>query len=110
MEYSRVVRQALPSSVQFCQCTIIIEISCVEIFSPRKVRFACIWTEARGCLNSRLCQGNALGGTIVTTKVNAIMHLGELTIGLEKGWIARRSLIQQVNRLEQVIPSYVISE
>ena len=47
---------------------------------------------------------------IVTTKVNAIMHLGELTIRLEKGWITRQSLIQQVSRLEQVISSYVISE
>src|SRR5262245_17996866 len=84
--------------------------ACVEIFCAREVRFACIWTEARGCLDSRLRQGNALGGMIVTTKVNAIMHLGELIIRLEKEWIARHSLIQQVSRLEQVSPSYVISE
>ena len=82
----------------------------VEIFCAREVRFACIWTEARSCLDSRLRQNKALGGMIVTTKVNAIMHLGELTIRLEKGWITRQSLIQQVSRLEQVISSYVISE
>src|SRR6266705_1843850 len=56
MEYSRVVRQALPSNVQFCKRTIIIAMSRVEIFCAREVRFACIWTEARSCLDSRLEQ------------------------------------------------------
>src|SRR5205823_11293935 len=39
---------------------------------------------------------------VETIKIKRVMSVGELAIGIEKRWITRHSLVQQIDRLEAI--------
>src|SRR5262245_9485153 len=50
-EYPRSIWCALARKFQFSQCTVVIEMSLVEIVRTRKVRFPCVRTKTNCCLD-----------------------------------------------------------
>ena len=103
LEYPRIVRQCLTSNFQFGQRTIIIEVAAIKIFCACKVRFARVGTETKRCLNCRLRQRQARRRSIVAKEVKNVMGPRQLTICLEKRRISRDSLVQQIDRFEQIL-------
>ena len=65
----------------------------------RKVCFACIGTEAKRRLDRRFRQRQTRRRTVETKVVKLIMNPRELAIRLEKRWVVRDGLIQQIGGL-----------
>src|SRR5262245_25573546 len=71
----------------------------------RQVCFACIRTQAKRRVESRLRQGKARRRTVKTKVVKLIMNPHKLAICLEERRIVCNSLIQQVRGLHQITGS-----
>src|SRR5262249_21106337 len=103
LEYPRIVRQGLTSNFQLGQGSVIIEVSSIKIFRACKVRFARVGTEAKRCLNGRLCLSQARRRSIVAEEVKNVVDPSQLTVCLEKRRIPRDSLVQKIDRFQQVL-------
>ena len=102
LEYAEIIGQGLAGNFQFSQCAVIIEISSIEISGTCEVCFACIGPEAKGRFDGGSRQGQAGGSMVEAKGIKRVMRVSELTIRLEKRWVMRDSLIQQIGRLEEI--------
>ena len=64
-----------------------------------EVCFAGIWTDAKCFLNGCFCRRQSRRSMVKIKEVKLVMRQGELAIGFEKRWIARHSLVQQIDCL-----------
>ena len=66
----------------------------------REVCFAGIWTDAKCLLNGCFCRRQPRRSMVKFKEVKLVMSKGERAIGFEKRWIARHSLVQQIDSLQ----------
>ena len=100
LRYAEVIGQGAASNFQFGQCAVIIPVSPIKILRTRQVRFTCIRTKPRSCLNGRLCERQTRGRMIDVIVINVVMSKSELAVGIEKLWITCDSLVQQIHCLQ----------
>ena len=93
------VGQGLAGNFQFSQSALVIEVSVIKMLCSCKVCFPGVWTNAKCLLNGCFCQGQPRRSMVVGKEVNLVMTQSERAIGLEKRWIARHSLVQQIDCL-----------
>src|SRR5439155_25639297 len=101
--YPGIIGQALAGNFQFSQRAVIIEVSSIKILRAREVCFACIRAEAKCRFDSRFRQRQARRSMVMAEDVEEVMSPGELTVPLEKRWVSRDSLVQQISRLQQLL-------
>src|SRR5438876_9426843 len=75
----------------------------IKIPRTCEVCFSGIRLQTKGSLESGLGQRKSRRGMINPKEIECIVGIGEQAVGLEEGWIARHRLIQQVNRLQQIL-------
>src|SRR6266545_2371204 len=102
LEYAGIIGLGLADNFQLGQSAFIIEVSPIKIQCPCKMCFATIRTEAKRGLNGGFRQGQPRGSMVIASEVHRVMSVGELAIRIEKRWIARDSLIQQLDRLQEI--------
>src|SRR5437763_1320131 len=69
-----------------------------------EVCFAAIWTDAKcfldGCFRCRQSRRSM----VKPKEVKLVMNHRELAIGLEKRWVARHRLVQQIDCVQRILP------
>src|SRR5438876_5951423 len=68
-----------------------------------EVYFSGIRLQTKGGLESGLRQRKSFRGMINPEEIEFVVRIGEQAVGLEERRIARHRLIQQVNRLQQIL-------
>src|SRR5215467_5822318 len=87
---------------EFGRCSVIIPVSLVKVSCARKVCFACIRSQTKRGFDSCLRQCYALRRTVETKVVKLVMNRRKLAIRLEKRWVMRHRLVQQVCGPQQI--------
>jgi hypothetical protein len=63
------------------------------------MRFASIWSQPCGRLESRFRQDKPRRGMVAIHQIHATVSKDELVVSLEKGRVSRYGLIKKLNRL-----------
>ncbi|MDQ3117730.1 MAG: hypothetical protein M3Q86_14165 [Verrucomicrobiota bacterium] len=102
MKYPRVVRQSLPGDFQFGQGTIVIAVASIKMHRPCEVRFARIRFETKRGIDCLLRHRQPRRRMVDLIEIKRVMSEGEPAIRLQKRWIARDSLVQQIDCLYEI--------
>src|SRR5262249_21137518 len=94
VEYTRIIRQSLTRSFEFCESALIVEISAIKILSACPVCFPCPGRKPKRRIDRCLSQCQARRGMVNAQKREAIMGVSELTVCLEKRRVAGDGLVQ----------------
>src|SRR5215813_2886945 len=74
----------------------------MKIPPTREMRFTGVRTKARGSLKGCFCQRQPRRCMVEAIEIKRVMSEGEVVIRIEKRWIARHRLIQQIDCLEVI--------
>src|SRR5262249_11878271 len=100
LRYAEVIGQSLAGDFQFRKSAIIIAVAPIKIPCTREVRFTRIGTKPSRRLDGSLGQGQTRRRMIDAKPIKRVMSAGELTICIEKRWITRHGVVQQIDCLE----------
>src|SRR4029077_1799775 len=98
-----VIGQVAAGNFQFGQRVAIIEVASIEILRAREMCFARIRTEAKRRLDGGFRQRQTRARMVVAEAVKDVMNPGQLAIRLEKRWVPRDTLVQQISRVPQIL-------
>ena len=84
LENTRVVWQGAPRDLQLGQRANVIEVSLIEIFGTRKMRFTCVRAQVECRLNGRFCSCEPRRSMIVSEEVEIVMRVGQQAISLKE--------------------------
>src|SRR6266700_7090893 len=102
---SCIVRQGALGDGELVTGVVVIEIAVVKVRSQGKVRFARIRFQSKSGIDCGFCQLQATRRVIEPLKVELIVCLSQPAICEKKSGIPRDRLIEQLYRLEIILPS-----
>src|SRR4029077_21014449 len=76
--------------------------SMIKISGAREMRFTCVWIKANCALDGRLGQREPSRRMVEAQKIKLVMSMRESAIRLEEVRITGNSLVQQIDRLQQI--------
>src|SRR5438067_7309853 len=103
-EYPGIIWQAQACNFQFSESAIVVQVSIIKVRCSCEVCLPAIWTDAKcfldGCFRCRQPRRSM----VKPKEVKLVMNHRELAIGLEKRWVARHRLVQQIDCVQRILP------